>query len=61
MGVNDLDQIIGQTIDANGQAHAFLATPDPGAPEPATWMMLVMGFTGLVAASIRRKIVAVAA
>jgi PEP-CTERM motif len=58
--VNDLDQIVGSYIDAAGNFHAFLATPnlspfalattaslaDP-VPEPSTWAMMLIGLAGL--------------
>jgi hypothetical protein len=58
--INDLDQIVGDYTDAQGDLHAFFATPNLGlfalataapladpVPEPSTWVMMAVGFTGL--------------
>jgi len=51
-GINDAGQIVGYGINAAGQTHAFLMTPDVAAvPEPSTLatMGLALAATGLVA------------
>ena len=57
-GINDHGQIILSTNLATGPRN-FIYDPN-GVPEPATWAMLLMGFTGLGVALRRRRALATA-
>jgi len=50
-GINDLNQIVGFYVDGNGNTNGLLVT---GVPEPSTWAMLALGFTGLGFAGYRK-------
>jgi hypothetical protein len=43
-GLNDRGQIVGFFVDAAGNTDGVLGTP---VPEPATWVMILVGFAGL--------------
>lgn len=45
--INDLGQIVGSGIYADGATHAFLLSPIASAPTPATLVLLAIGLTGL--------------
>ena len=45
-GINDQGQIVGFYGDAAGKTDGLLAVPS-AIPEPATWGMMLLGFTGL--------------
>lgn len=45
-GINDQGQIVGFYVDATDNTHGLLANPT-AIPEPATWGMMLLGFTGL--------------
>lgn len=53
IAINNLGQIVGMYIDADGDIHTFLATPS--VPEPTTWAMMILGFTGIGFIAYRRK------
>jgi PEP-CTERM motif len=66
--INDLDQIVGDYTDAQGDLHAFFATPNLGlfafataapladpVPEPSTWAMMLMGLAGLGLVGLRSR------
>ncbi|HXZ14602.1 MAG TPA: PEP-CTERM sorting domain-containing protein [Roseiarcus sp.] len=49
-GINDLNKLVGFYVDAAGNTDGLLVT---GAPEPATWTMLLAGFASLGFAGCR--------
>jgi PEP-CTERM motif len=55
-GINDQGQIVGFYGDAVGNTDGLLAIPT-AIPEPATWGMMLLGFTGLgfAAAALRSR------
>jgi probable HAF family extracellular repeat protein len=47
-GINNLGQIVGYYVDANGNEHGFLATPTQApVPEPSTLLLLAIGTLGV--------------
>jgi PEP-CTERM motif len=68
LAINDFGQIAGWYYDAQGNVHAFLATPSPdlfastaavpradGVPEPSTWAMMMLGFAAVGLAGYRAR------
>jgi uncharacterized membrane protein len=53
--INNLGQIVGDYVDRNGNYQAFVATPTPAVPEPATWALMAAGFAGIVGAGRRGR------
>lgn len=41
LGINNLEQIVGYYVDAEGTDHGFLATPTSSTPEPGTLQMAI--------------------
>ena len=56
-GVNDLGEGVGESLyqTGNGYGHAFMTVQNSGAPEPAAWALMLLGFGGLGMALRRRR------